>query len=75
MLLPDNIKPELTIYYNGAVILEELQTKNKWDIIDLYQKVKQKNHMSFMTFMLSIDWLYLVEIAIMNKNGEIELCF
>ncbi len=75
MLLPDNIKPELTIYYNGAIILEELQIKNKWDIIDLYQKVKQKNSMSFMTFMLSIDWLYLIEIAVMNKNGEIELCF
>ena len=75
MLLPDNIKPELTIYYNGPIILEELQIKNKWDIIDLYQKVKQKNSMSFMTFMLSIDWLYLVEIAVMNKNGEIELCF
>ena len=54
MLLPDNIKPELTIYYNGAIILEELQIKNKWDIIDLYQKVKTKSNMSFMTFMLSI---------------------
>lgn len=75
MLLPDNIKPELTIYYNGAIILEELNIKNKWDIIDLYQKVKQKNNMSFMTFMLSIDWLYLIDIAIMNKNGEVELCF
>ena len=41
MLLPDNIKPELTIYYNGAIILEELQLNNKYDIIDLYQKVKQ----------------------------------
>lgn len=75
MLLPDNIKPELTIYYNGAVILEELQKDNKCDIINLYQKVKQKNNMSFMTYMLSIDWLYLLEVAIMNKNGEIELCF
>ena len=75
MLLPDNIKPELTIYYNGAIILEELQKRNKWDIMDLYQKVKQKNKMSFMTFMLCIDWLYLIEIAIMNKNGELELCF
>lgn len=74
MLLPDNIKPELTIYYNGAIILEELQLNNKYDIINLYQKVKQKNKMSFMTFMLSIDWLYLIEVAIMNKNGEIELC-
>ena len=75
MLLPDNIKPELTIYYNGAVILEELKNKEKYDIIDLYQKVSQKHKMSFMTFMLSIDWLYLIDVAIINKNGEIEKCF
>lgn len=75
MLLPDNIKPELTIYYNGALIIEELQLKKKYDLIDLYHNVKLKNNMSFMTFMLCIDWLYLIEVAIMNKNGEIELCF
>ena len=74
MLLPDNIRPELTIYYNGAIILKELEIKNKYDIIDLYQKVKETNDMSFFTFMLSIDWLYLLQVAIINQNGEIEIC-
>lgn len=74
MLLPDNIRPELTIYYNGAIILKELEVKNKYDIIDLYQKVKETNDMSFVTFMLSIDWLYLLQVAIINQNGEIEIC-
>jgi hypothetical protein len=74
MLLPDNIRPELTIYYNGAIILKELEIKNKYDIIDLYQKVKETNDMSFVTFMLSIDWLYLLQVAIINQNGEIEIC-
>mgnify|MGYP006916188454 CR=1 FL=1 len=74
MLLPDNIKPELTVYYNGAIILQELQNKNKCDIIDLYQRVKQRNEMSITTFMLSIDWLYLIQVAIINKNGELEIC-
>lgn len=74
MLLPDNIRPELTIYYNGAIILKELEIKNRYDIIDLYQKVKETNDMSFFTFMLSIDWLYLLQVAIINQNGEIEIC-
>lgn len=74
MLLPDNIRPELTIYYNGAIILKELEIKNRYDIIDLYQKVKETNDMSFVTFMLSIDWLYLLQVAIINQNGEIEIC-
>lgn len=74
MLLPDNIKPELTIYYNGAIILKELEIKNKYDIIDLYKKVKETNDMSFVTFMLSIDWLYLLQVAVINQNGEIEIC-
>ena len=67
MLLPDNIRPELTIYYNGAIILKELEIKNRYDIIDLYQKVKETNDMSFFTFMLSIDWLYLLQVAIINQ--------
>ena len=29
MLLPDNIHPELSIYYNGAVILAELGKKTE----------------------------------------------
>lgn len=36
MLLPDNIHPELSIYYNGSVILAELGKKlNKscWNYI------------------------------------------
>ena len=74
MLLPDNIRPELTIYYNGAIILKQLEVKNKYDIIDLYQKVKETNDMSFVTFMLSIDWLYLLQVAIIKQNGQIEIC-
>lgn len=75
MLLPDNIRPELTVYYNGAIILQELEKEEKYDMIDLYQKVKEINNMSFATFMLSIDWLYLIQVAIMNKDGDIEKCF
>jgi hypothetical protein len=74
MLLPDNLHPELSIYYNGALILKELYKFPKFRFIDLYQKMKAKNEMSFPTFLLCLDWLYLIESAKLNEKGEVELC-
>lgn len=74
MLLPDNIHPEISIYYNGSIILKELKLKTKQQIFELYQKVKNRNNMSFSIFILSLDWLYLIDIAKINKEGWIELC-
>lgn len=74
MLLPDNIHPELSIYYNGSFVLEELKKKDNQTIMDLYQNVKVKNEMSFPTFLLCLDWLYLIEVAEMDERGDIQLC-
>lgn len=74
MLLPDNIHPEISIYYNGSIILKELKLKIIQQIFELYQKVKNINNMSFSIFMLSLDWLYLIDIVKINEKGWIELC-
>lgn len=74
MLLPDNIHPELSIYYNGAIVLNELKKEDKQPIINLYQKIKNTNNMSFPTFILCLDWLYLIEVAQINEGGYVELC-
>lgn len=74
MLLPDNIHPELSIYYNGSVVFGELRKMDNQTIMDLYQNVKVKNEMSFPTFMLCLDWLYLIEVAKMDERGYIQLC-
>ncbi len=74
MLLPDNIHPELSIYYNGALVLSELQKRNKQSIINLYQKIRTTCNMSFSTFILCLDWLYLIEVAQINEGGYVELC-
>ena len=73
MLLPDNIHPENSIYYNGAFLIQALQNKNNLDLLDLYQEVKKIRNMSFPVFTLCIDWLYLANIAELS-NGRIELC-
>lgn len=74
MLLPDNIHPDNSIYYNGAFLLESLQKGKKYKMLDLYQVVKIKKEMSFSIFILCLDWLFLLDVAIINSKGEIELC-
>ena len=74
MLLPDNIHPENSIYYNGAFVLEVLQKQSSQSILDLYQNVKLKRNMSFSVFVLCLDWLYLLNVARLNTKGEVILC-
>lgn len=74
MLLPDNIHPENSVYYNGAKVLQCLQKQNNQNMLDLYQNVKQITNISFPVFILCLDWLFLIDIAILNNNGNIELC-
>lgn len=74
MLLPDNMNPELSIYYNGAVVIEELNKKNSQTLFELYQNVKAANNISFSTFILSLDWLFLIDAAIINDKEVVVLC-
>jgi hypothetical protein len=74
MLLPDNIHPELSIYYNGSIVLAELKKESNQKVLELYKLVKDVNNMSFSTFMLSLDWLYLIGVAKIKEDGVVELC-
>ncbi len=77
MLLPVNVHPEDTIYYNAATVLNILNKKTyeKQNLLTLYQNVRKEKNISFQIFILCLDWLYLLNIANLNKKGEIELCF
>ncbi len=74
MLLPDNIHPNNSIYFNGAFVIESLKKETSYTLLDLYQDVKSKRRMSFSMFILCLDWLYLLDVAKLNAKGEIELC-
>ncbi|PES73510.1 hypothetical protein CN505_27195 [Bacillus cereus] len=74
MLLPRDINPELSIYYNGAIILQQLLVEDNIDIIHLYNIVKNTSDMSLFTYLLSLDWLFLSDIAIVTESGEVKLC-
>lgn len=74
MLLPDNMHPDLSIYYNGSVILMELEKVSEQKLLELYYNVKKLNKMSFSVFILSLDWLYLIQMVQMNEKGVIKKC-
>ena len=74
MLLPDNIHPELTIYYNGSFVLKELIAAKELDIFDLYSKVSYSLEMSYPIFLLCLDWLYLINLVETDKYGRVKIC-
>lgn len=74
MLLPDNIQPGNSVYYIGALVLNEMEHVNVINIGELYINMKKKYNMSFQLMMLSLDWLYLINAIIVNDKGEVQLC-
>lgn len=73
MLMPNHIKPENSIYYNGALVLQKLQVAHCIPLTELYCELREERNMSFPTFLLCLDWLYLINCAEV-KSGEVTLC-
>lgn len=74
MLVPDNIHPEQTIYYNGAFVLQAMQHYRQLDLLELFQHTRETIAMSMPVFILCIDWLYLLGLVEINSKGQVVLC-
>ncbi len=74
MLIPDNIHPEETIYFNGAFVLKVIQEHRVMDMFDLYIQTKADREMSMSVFALCLDWLFLLNLVTLNDHGKVELC-
>ena len=74
MLVPDNIHPEQTIYFNGAFVLKAIQEHHMMDMLDLYIETTSEREMSMPVFVLCLDWLFLLNLVTLNDNGKVELC-
>lgn len=74
MLLPDSIHPKYSVYYTGAMVLQTLQEHGSMSLIDLFVEMKKSNDLSFRLFVLTLDWLYLINAAVLNEKGDVSLC-
>ena len=45
MLIPDNVHPERTIYFNGAFVLEAIKENRVLDMLDLYIQTTSEREM------------------------------
>lgn len=75
MLIPDNIHPEQTIYFNGAYVLKAIQKHRVMNILDLFIETKNEQDMTMPVFVLCLDWLFLLNLIKLNDSGKVELCF
>ena len=74
MLLPDNIHPENTIYYQGSHVLQSLGTIGPASFSDLFVHVNQVHKLTMPVFILCMDWLYLVGVVDFDNSGRVSLC-
>ena len=73
MLLPNNIAPEDSIYYNGAIVLDIVQREHRISLANLFCEVNKSKSLSFSMFLLCLEWLYLIN-CVSIQNEEVVLC-
>ncbi len=75
MLLPQDINPINSLYFTGGLILGKVESKISFDFFELYDKTKESRNISMQSFILALDWLFLLGSIGMDKNGKITKCF
>ncbi len=74
MLLSDSIHPSNMIYYRGAHVLRMLQQEGNMTVAHLYARMHETESMTYPVLMLCLDWLFLINAALINERGEVNLC-
>ena len=76
MILPDNIHPENTLYYNGAQILKVLSEYEHptCNVFELYNSCAKTLNIDIQLYSLSLDWLFLLNLITFNSKGDITIC-
>ena len=61
--------------YNGMLIVKALKKIGDAALLDLYLDAKTDNKMTMALFVLSLDWLFLVDCVTFNEHDKVTLCF
>lgn len=71
--------PNLSIYQLGGSLISILTNSplEKFDVLYLYDLFREitSNDISFGYFMLTLDWLYLLNLVELTENGDIKKCY
>ena len=75
MLLPENIHPHHSLFFNGSIILKALKGTGETSMLDLFAETRKLREIQMPIFTLYLDWLFLAELVNFNDRGNIEPCF
>lgn len=75
MLLPKDIHPKDSLYYNGGIIINVLKSFSDIEFMDLFYETKKRQEMSVSIFVLSLDWLYLAGLVELGSNGSLKYVY
>jgi len=73
MLLPKDVHPKNSLYFNGAFIIKALAGRGSIGFMDLYLATRELCDMPIALFVLALDWLFLATV-VRDNDGNIELC-
>jgi len=75
LIVNNNISPDKNLYYIGSEIIGILNGyTSPIDIIKLYNELNSSVKVNFVLFTYALDWLYMSELIINDKNGTIKKC-
>lgn len=76
MIISQNINPKRNLYYIGSLIIEIMEKyKKTTSVHNLFESLNKnkKDKISYSLFVLSLDWLFLINVI--NVNGDyIKIC-
>ena len=74
MLLLNDMKPEMSVFYYASLLIKEVEGREGQDIVSLYKIAKEKYNISLKLFSYCLDWLFLIEAAVVDREGGVFLC-
>ena len=76
MITGVDINPRRQLYYTGALVLNILNENKNGSIslMDAFQKLHEKEQVSFNLFSLTLDWLFILNTIVIDREG-IKKCF
>ena len=68
--------PQDILYVLGAELLKILKDKNsKYTLFELYNIFIETRSIELKQFILTLDWLFLINAVIITDDGFISICF
>lgn len=75
MLILNESRPEISLYYLGALLIKLINDAkiDRINLSELYGIFSNTNPISFNRFMLVVDWLHIIGFINLTIEGEL-LC-